>query len=330
MENKYDILLAKYFGGNATQSEMDELEAYIAASPENQKEFDKLTELYGLMGLSDSQIPEINSAKAKSKFKTYIGKQNSEKPKNTFFINRFNLSTSLIFRVASVAIIILVSTLVWKNIFADNEIIISTNTAIQHHILPNDTKLTLAENSKISYRATKKSNIIDLQGKANFNIENKGKANLVVTAGETFIEDIGTVFNVNAYPESELVSVSVSEGQVHFYTSDNQGLILNAGEAGIFNKTTKAFTVLAKRKDLKENGGSIHIEFEAMSLNDALAVIGNAYGVEIELPDKNIGNLPITVNFDGENIQTVIQVISETLNLKTSMKGEVYQLYGAK
>lgn len=330
MENKYDILLAKYFGGNATQAEMDEMEAYVAASPENQKEFDKLTELYGLMGLSDRQIPEINSAKAKSKFKTYISKQNTEKQKNTFFLNRFNFSTSLILRVASVAIIILVSTLVWKNIFADNEIIISSNTAIQHHILSNDTKLTLAENSKISYHATKNSNIIDLQGKANFNVENKGKASLLVTAGETFIEDIGTVFNVNAYPESELVSVSVSEGQVHFYTSDNQGLILNAGEAGIFNKTTKAFTVLAKRKDLKENGGSIHIEFEAMRLNDALVVIGNAYGVEIELPDKNVGNLPITVNFDGENIQTVMQVISETLNLKISMKGEVYQLYGAK
>jgi ferric-dicitrate binding protein FerR (iron transport regulator) len=329
MENKYDILLAKYFGGNATQSEMDELEAYVAASPENQKEFDKLTELYGLMGLSDRQIPEINSAKAKSKFKTYIGKQNSEKPKNTFFLNRFTFSTSLILRVASVAIIILVSTLVWKNIFADNEIIISSNTAIQHHILPNNTKLTLAENSKISYRVTKNSNIIDLQGKANFNVVNKGKTSLLVTAGETFIEDIGTVFNVNAYPESELVSVSVSEGQVHFYTSDNQGLILNAGEAGIFNKSTKAFTVLAKRKDLKNNG-TIHIEFEAMSLNDALSVIGNAYGVEIELPDKNVGNLPITVNFDGENIQTVMQVISETLNLKTRMKGEVYQLYGAK
>lgn len=330
MENKYDILLAKYFGGNATQAEMDELEAYVAASPENQKEFDKLTELYGLMGLSDRQIPEINSTKAKNKFKTYISKQNTEKQKNTFFLNRINFTTSLILRVASVAIIILVSTLVWKNIFGDNEIIISSNTAIQHHILPNNTKLTLAENSKISYRDTKKSNIIDLQGKANFNVENKGKASLLVTAGETFIEDIGTVFNVNAYPESELVSVSVSEGQVHFYTSDNQGLILNAGEAGIFNKSTKSFTVLAKRKDLKENGGSIHIEFEAMSLNDALAVIGNAYGVEIELPDKNVGNLPITVNFDGENIQTVMQVISETLNLKTRMKGEVYQLYGAK
>lgn len=330
MENKYDILLAKYFGGNATQAEMDELEAYVAASPENQKEFDKLTELYGLMGLYNRQIPEINSAKAKSKFKTYLSKQNSEKPKNTFFLNRVNFSTSLILRVASVAIIILVSTLVWKNIFADNEIIISSSTGIQHHILPNNTKLTLAENSKISYHATKNSNIIDLQGKANFNVENKGKTNLLVTAGETFIEDIGTVFNVNAYPASELVSVSVSEGQVHFYTSDNQGLILNAGEAGVFNKTTKSFTVLAKRKDLKENGGSIHIEFEAMSLNDALAVIGNAYGVEIELPDKNVGNLPITVNFDGENIQTVMQVISETLNLKISMKGEVYQLYGAK
>jgi len=330
MENKYDILLAKYFGGNATQAEMDELEVYVAASPENQMEFDKLTELYSVMGLSDRKIPEVNTTKAKNKFKTYITKQNTEKQKNTFFLNRFNLSTSLILKVASVAIIVVFSTMFWKNFFSDNEIIISSKSAIQHHILPNDTKLTLAENSKISYRATKNSNIIDLQGKANFNVENKGKASLLVIAGETLIEDIGTVFNVNAYPESELVSVNVSEGQVHFYTSDNQGLILNAGEAGIFNKSTKAFTVLAKRKDLKENDYSIHIGFEAMSLNDALAVIGNAYQVEIELLDKNVENLPITVNFDGEDIQTVMQVISETFNLKTRMKGEVYQLYGTK
>ena len=70
----------------------------------------------------------------------------------------------------------------------------------------------------------------------------------------------------------------------------------------------------------------MHIEFQGILLNDAIEIISNAYNVNIKLTDASIGLRKITVNFDGEDVNVVLQIIAETLNLKLKKEANDFEL----
>ncbi|MEI7503206.1 MAG: FecR family protein, partial [Paludibacter sp.] len=184
-------------------------------------------------------------------------------------------------------------------------------------ILPDQTQVKLSKNSKITYSSNfgEKIKLIKLEGEANFTVGHSGSGTLLIQANETFIEDIGTVFAVTAYPDSNFISVKVSKGSVRFYTKNDKGITLDSNETGTYNKQTKTFQVLAQKLDKKTAVGSMHIEFQGILLKDAIDIISNAYNVKIILEDASIGQRKITVKFDGEDVNVVLQIIAETLSL---------------
>jgi transmembrane sensor len=216
---------------------------------------------------------------------------------------------------------------VWKLYLSDPEIVLVAKQDVKQEILNDQTQVDLSRNSKITYSSgySKTNKIINLEGEATFKVGHKGNGILQVVANETFIEDIGTVFAVTAYPDSNYISVKVREGQVHFYTKGNKGLIINSSETGVYDKQSKTFKVLVQKLD-KQAAGSMHVDFQAMVLKDAVDIISNAYKVNIKLADKSIGNRKITVNFDGEDVNIVLQIIAQTLDLELQKVDNGYLL----
>ena len=60
MKKEIDNLLARYFGGNASEDDMKELENWISLSDENQQFFDQTTDLYEKLSSINSNIPTPN------------------------------------------------------------------------------------------------------------------------------------------------------------------------------------------------------------------------------------------------------------------------------
>ena len=87
--------------------------------------------------------------------------------------------------------------------------------------------------------------------------------------------------------------------------------------------------MLAQKLDSLETG-SMHVDFQAIVLRDALDIISNAYKVNIKTADKSIGNRKITVNFDGEDVNIVLQIIAETLDLQLEKGNNGYLLINKK
>lgn len=315
MEKETDNLLARYFGGNASETDMQALEQWISMSPENQNYFDELTRLYAKIGDTNSNVPKPNTELAKKAFITYMAKDEVSKP--VFELKSKPFYKSAMFQAASIVLFVMLSFSAWKLFFSEHEMVLATQTTQKQEVLSDQTQVNLSKNSKITYSSNfaKTNKIIKLSGEASFNVGHAGKGNLQIQADETFIEDIGTVFAVSAYSENNYVSVKVREGEVHFYTKENKGLVIKANETGIYNKQTKEFKTLAQKSDSLKNG-SMHVEFEGMALKDAIDIISNAYKVDIKLSEKTIGERKITVNFDGEDVNIVLQIIAETLDLK--------------
>jgi len=332
MKKEIDDLLARYFGGNASETDMQALEQWISMSDENQQYFNQTNNLYENMRGSDVDMPKPNAEHAKKAFMSYISKNNYNKPKQVFEIKYIPFYKNRMFQVASIALIIMLSFSALIKYYSEHEMVLATQMEFKHHVLPDNTQIKLSKNSKITYSSNfgKDNKILKLEGEANFSVGHSGNGTLQIQANETFIEDVGTVFAVTAYPESNFISVKVSEGEVRFYTKDNKGLVIKANETGAYNKQTKTFKVLALKSDSLAPKGTMHVEFQEMVLNDAIDIISNAYNVNINLSEKSIGDRKITVNFDGEDVNLVLQIIAETLDLKLEKGDTGYLLSNNK
>lgn len=324
MTKDIDNLLARYFGGNSSEQDMQALEQWISMSTENQMYFDELTQLYAKLVDDEATAPKPNTEQAKRSFLAYISMHANNQAHQSIVVEHKPLFKRWMFQAASIALVFALSISVWL-IYSEHDIVLATQTTLKEGTLSDQTQIKLSKNSKIIYssRYGKKSRKIRLEGMAFFAVGHKGNGTLQINADETFIEDIGTKFTVSAYPDSDKVKVNVSEGKVHFYTTKNKGLLLSPKETGIYDKRTKEFSVITPEvytisKDLK------HIQFNGKDLQDAMAVIAKAYGIVIRFEQPSIGERKITVNFDGENIEMVLQIIAETLDLNVKKDANGY------
>jgi transmembrane sensor len=328
MKNNTDNLLAKYFGGNASEKDMQALEQWISMSAENQASFDELSKLYEKLGIAEVTIPELNTEKAKESFLTYMSIHENTKPIQVVEFKPKAFYKQWMFQAASIALILALSFSAWL-VYSEHDVVLASRAILKERILSDHTQIKLSENSKITYSSNygKKSRKIRLEGKAFFAIGHQGNGTLQIKAAETLIEDIGTQFTVSAYPESKNVSVIVSEGKVHFFTASNSGITLNANETGIYNKQTQKFTVIKPDTIAKEIK---HIQFNGIALSSAMETISKQYGVTIRYAQHEISERSITVNFDGENVDMVLQVIGETLDLNVKKDANGYLLSNNK
>ncbi len=184
--------------------------------------------------------------------------------------------------------------------------------------LPDGSDVVLNKTTTLAYVYDKRKKVheVQLKGEAYFNIHHNGDEKFVIDAGGVFIRDIGTSFNVRAYPESDLVEVLVEEGEVIFYkseTQDDSSLYLRAGGKGVYNKKTGAFTV----EDPEPNTLSYKTKFFTFSgqnLETVVETLNKVYDKKITV-SKAIKKCPLTVSFNDETIEEIAQVIAETLGL---------------
>lgn len=325
--NDIDILLAKYFGGEASADELTALDNWLAQSDENQLYFDEITVLFEKMsGVIPTREPD--TAKALAKFEQYMQQHNTVVHDIKPAPHR-RKTISLLLRIAAVLVIVVglsavIYTYTANNGLGDTIKVVASASPLQY-VMPDSSMVTLSENSEISYNRDNKSGEmkISLKGKAAFDVSPQSSGKVIVSAGGTFIKDIGTIFTVEAYTNSTDILVTVQNGKVLFYTEDNKGVDLEEGEVGLFNKNTKLFDKRAVSTDINNP----LIVFDATPLYEVVQTLQQKYNVVIKIADVVVANRQITVMFDeNDNINDILQIIAETLTIKVHKANGVYVL----
>jgi transmembrane sensor len=186
----------------------------------------------------------------------------------------------------------------------------------------------LNKETNIVYTFDKKKNthVVNLKGEAYFSIKHNDEKKFIVKADEVYIRDIGTSFNVNAYPESNTIEVVVEEGEVMFYTDSDSGIYLKANGKGIYDKITKKFTIA----EPEPNAVAYKTKFFIFSDTDLATVIqtlNEVYASQIAIPD-HLRKCRLTATFNNENTEEIANVIAETLGLRVKQSGTVFSLEG--
>ena len=319
MNEEIDIILARYFSGEASQKELEKLDLWLAQSEKNEKQFHELSLLYQHIGQKNI-LQNIDTENALSKIKKHINKKQNKK---TFFVGQNML------KIAAAITLLVVSTFVlYYFIHQPSKTIriVAAETLVEYELFEN-AHTSLFQGAEITYNSKKK-NEIKLVGKASFNIQSDENitAPLVVQAGETFIKDIGTKFTVDATEPENSISVEVSEGEVRFYTNINAGVQVKAGESATYNVDTKIFTISPiPHTPYLTPHIAFPIHFHNTPLIEVIETIEQRYGIEIIVTSQTINNLFLNASFDeDESVENILEIISATFGAQVSKKSGTY------
>lgn len=303
MNEEIDILLSRYFSGEASDLEKQLLDDWLAESEENEAYFEKMTMLYQQSALI-KPMPEPDIEKAFASFKNHIAKEEKTAPK----IRKIQYFTPYIYAAACFALAY-VFFKVFVPMVDKTTYLTAENVPVQKTIFEG-VDVLLDVDSEIKYNPNNE-NQIALTGKATFTVNSSENDELVVLAGNTLIKDIGTVFTVIAHHPEDSVVVEVTEGEILFYTRKNSGIVLKESEKGIYYTKENYFERVTPLSNIKA------IEFEATPLSEVMEILSAQYKVSIAADSNSIDKMQISVSFDpNESIDNILAIISETLSLE--------------
>ena len=241
-----------------------------------------------------------------------------------------NLITSPFIRIAAALIfaaLLLVSGYeVFFNPSAKNNLLelSASHKVLNTFTLPDGTLVSLNSNTKLRYpkkfgRSTRE---VTIEGEAFFEVKPNKNKPFIIHAGNAQIKVLGTSFNVNAYPESKLVEVTVETGRVQVlnktdkYVQTNE-LILTPGDKG-----TLIFESNSLRKTTNQNPNFLawkthNLIFKATSLDEVIQELAKVYKVDIRLADSNLNKLLLTAQFNNYSLDFILEVIETTFKIET-------------
>lgn len=315
-----DDLLVKYLVGEATESESRQAQQWIHASDANRKYYDDLKRIW-------KESERIADGSKVNEDAAWLRLQNRiSKSEPTKVIRKSPVLGSQWLKIAaSVIFLFMISYLVYYRFYDDHIIDKISGDKVVSENLSDGSTVTLNSNSQLSYPAHFVGNkrLVKLTGEAFFKIApDKTKPFIISVQGAT-ISVVGTSFDVkNRNGETEvIVATGIVKVKAH-----GKEIQLYPGEKVM---VTGAGTELIKQ----QNKGSLYNYYitgalicDQTPLYQLVDKLNEIYGVQIEIANSKLRNLPITTTFKGQSLDEILKVIAETFNIKTEHQGNRFLL----
>ena len=156
-------------------------------------------------------------------------------------------------------------------------------------VLADGTKVFLNAGTTLSYpdRFVGKNREITLSGEAYLVVAKDAKHPFIVNAGDVKIQVLGTVFNVNAYPEGEWVRTTLVEGKVQT-ECNNQNITMEPGTQVAYNRMSQIVDYRPVNVDLYTSWIEGYYDFEEMELGELMQIISRWYDIPIDFESADL------------------------------------------
>jgi ferric-dicitrate binding protein FerR (iron transport regulator) len=314
-----DELIGKYLAGEASPEEAMMLEDWKEESAANLRYFEDCTNIF--VGKPASRN-EVNVEAAWSKVAEASGIEAKVRP-----LKR----QRSYWAVAAALLLVLGIGVAIRYFFNETPPeILSVETGNQTGTITMDDEsvIRLAAHSNISYSKDfgKTDRRIRLKGEAYFEVKHSEELPFIVDAGNVYIKDIGTKFDIRMSKDTDTVYVKVDEGVVLLFDSTGSELLIKATEKAVYVKSTKKIEKITEQRDLKLP----MLNFANARLADIVLDLEKKYELTVELDNKALYDCRITTRFNGEPIETVLTIITETLGLTYEKTPSGYLIKGTQ
>ncbi|MBA4407967.1 MAG: hypothetical protein C0397_00920 [Odoribacter sp.] len=279
-------------------------------------------------------LKKYREEQAWAKVESTIHSQSSARP-TKFRI----LITNPVFRIAAAlvfAAILLVSgyVVIYSPSAKSNLLEVSaTHQVVNTYTLPDGTLVSLNTDTKLKYpkKFSRNTREVTIEGEAFFEVKPNKNKPFIIHAGKAQIKVLGTSFNVNAYPETKLVEVTVETGKVQVIIKTTEPLqtnelILTPGDKGTLVYSSNSLLKTTNRNPNFLAWKTHNLIFKATSLVEVIEDLEKVYKVNIRLADSKLNGLLLTAQFNNYSLDFILEVIETTFQIEAQKVNGQYIL----
>ena len=334
----YTDLITRYFSGEITEDELRLLSDWLKNDPQNSETFRQYQKTWRLVEKQNIQ----SSINIDEEWIAMQAKMNVSSPGNNASAKVISLNQNRnqrIFplqnylKVAAAIIILLASSfLLYQYISKPGNIVVTAQAGNMDQVLPDGSVVSLHAGSQITYPAKFASNSrnVELKGEAYFKVTHDKTKPFIVSSGDARVEVLGTQFNVNTNSPSGAMEVVLTSGKVSVYYKEKpaDNVLLLPGEKAIVNTGQKQISKSANTDPNYIAWKTRVLVFDNETLGQVVNTLRNVYQTPITLADSQLSGCRVTASFNAQSLESVLQVIKETLDLQLKQNGKVIVISG--
>ena len=159
-------------------------------------------------------------------------------------------------------------------------------------VLPDGTKIYLNAGTSLRYpdHFCGDSREIFLSGEAYLEVARDEEKPFIVRTPDVDVRVLGTVFNVNAYPDGEYVRTTLVEGKVEALCGDER-ILMEPGTQVAYNKAMRQADYFPVDVHLFTSWKDGYYDFEEMSLGELMQVLSRWYNVQVKFAEPALKDL---------------------------------------
>lgn len=332
IHTRIDELITNYLSGGLGTEELTELEDWLKASPENQKYFRQIREVwFSTIGANEETRYDKEAAFQRFLSKTQVAAEKKVIKKHPLH--------KYMYAAAAIALLCLISfASYWsgseqvKKQFAEMVIEAPLGSKTKLY-LPDGTLVWLNAGSKITYSqgfgvAERK---LQLAGEGYFEVTKNEQIPFEIKTKELELRVLGTKFNFRNYPEDEEISVDLLEGKVSLKNSlkNNSLCYLEPDQKAILNKRNGELQISSVEAEYASEWTNGFLFFDEDLLPDIAKELERSYNVKITLEDSLLATFRFYGNFvrKEQSIRDILDMLASTGKLQYHINGRNIHLY---
>ena len=154
----------------------------------------------------------------------------------------------------------------------------------------------------------------------------------MIVTGEAETKVLGTSFNVRAYPEEDLVEVTVETGKVNLKgtATKTEGIFLTGGKSGVYQKDSEELEIAEGIMENAQAWRKRSLKFEDTGMTDVILSMERYFDIEIEVMNRAFWDCPLTTTapLDDPDIETVFGILEFYFDVEVERKGAKYVIVG--
>ncbi|ULQ53554.1 FecR family protein [Flavihumibacter fluvii] len=321
-----DKLLVKFLLGEATPTEAEEASNWISASRENETYFHQFRQVWE-KSLPMTKNIEIDEDSAWTRFQERVKNTSSLQGNPKQEIHRIPaLLKSPLFRLAASVIIAITTFAIAYFSFYEfsnpRQLQLVTNLKAETQRLQDGSTVILNKHSSLNYpsRFKGEERVVTLHGEGFFSIQPNKKKPFVVKVNDITIKVVGTSFNIREVAgrtevivESGIVQVIGRRKTIELHPKER--VVIDPADSSLQKEQQKDFLYNYYRTK--------SFTCDNTPLWKLVEVLNEAYEVQIEIANPVLRDLPLTTTFEEEPIDTILNIIAQTLEIKVEKTGNI-------
>lgn len=330
-----DELILKCLQGEASAKELEQVVSWMESAPENFRYYEEIRDAWFAAGQL-REMPQADIEKQYTRLKKRIQHTSSQSPKTKKLLYMPQwLQIAAVFVFA----FLLGGTLTYNMLFkvagpAESKYEIEAPYGAKIAMnLADGTKVWLNAGSKISYdNVFNASNRrVQLVGEGYFEVAKNADLPFIVEAGKVKVKAVGTVFNVKAYPDENLMETTLVEGKVDVSKGSDHVLLLPKQKISITNPNSLNGNM---NYQLSKNiNTSIYTSwigkrwiFERESMVDFVRTLERRYDVHIDIRDERLKSYKISGSIDQQTLGQLLNALQLTIPLNYTINDDEVNL----